>query len=284
MNILLLLIIILGGNCQSISTKAYYKQTDNRGTYTFTALSSLIAALFFIATSGDGLSFPLELLPWSIGGAVAFGVTTVFNALAISCGSLALTSLIMSYSLILPTVFGIVFLNEPISPWLFAGVALLLISLFMINYKPGKAKISLRWTVYILLAFFANGSGSILQKMQQVHFNSVYNNEYMILLLLLVVLFMTFFILKNEREEFLPIIKRGGIFGVSFGFAGGLVNLLVMILVARMAVSVMFPTISAGSLVVASCLSILLYKEKLSRNQLLGILFGIGAIIFLNLS
>jgi len=283
MNILLLLIIIFGGTAQNISTKAYYKRTNNKGTYTLTALSSLAAAIFFVATAGGELHFDPALLPWSIGGAAAFGTTTVFHALAISCGSLALTSLIMSYSLILPTLFGIIFLNEPISPWLFAGIACLLVSLFLINFKPGKVKITLRWTIYIVLGFLGNGLGSILQKMQQVHFNSVYNNEYMILLLFLVVIFMLFFILKSERADLPLLLKKGGIFCLSFGTLSGLVNLLVMILVARMAVSVMFPTISAGGLIAASAVSILLYKEKLSRNQLLGILFGVGAIIFLNI-
>ena len=167
MNALLLFIIILGLVAQNVTKKAYNQKTGNHGTYVFTGLSTLAAALFFLFSSGGNLNFTPDLFPWSLGFAVAYALAVVFSFLAISCGSLALSSLVLSYSLILPTIFGILFLDEPVSPWLFIGIILLCVSLLLINFKPGKVKITLRWTIYVLISFVGNGFCSIMQKLQQ---------------------------------------------------------------------------------------------------------------------
>ena len=46
---------------------------------------------------------------------------------------------------------------------------------------------------------------------------------------------------------------------------------------------IMFPIISAGGIVMASILSLTIYKEKLSTLQKLGLMLGVLAIVVLNL-
>ena len=52
---------------------------------------------------------------------------------ALMLGSMTLTSLIVSYSVIIPCIYGIVFLKEPISICFVIGLLLLAISLFLVN-------------------------------------------------------------------------------------------------------------------------------------------------------
>lgn len=283
MNALLLFIIILGLTAQNVTKKAYNQKTENQGTYVFTALSTLAAALFFLLSSGGKLTFSTTLLPWSFGFAVSYALATVFSFLAISCGSLALSSLVLSYSLVLPSLFGILFLNEPVSPWLFGGILLLCISLLLINFKPGKVKITLRWGIYVLIAFVGNGFCSIFQKLQQTRFDGGYKNEFMLLALIMVCTAMILLALTQERKAISPCIKKGAGFGLICGAANGLVNLFVMILTNRMPASVMFPMISAGGILGTAAVSLLFYKESLSRNQVIGVILGIGAIVLLSI-
>ena len=283
MNALLLVAIILGLTAQNVTKKAYNQKTDNRGTYTFTALTTFAATLFFVASAGGKLSLDPALLPWSAGFAVAYALSTVFSFLAISCGSLALTSLVLSYSLVLPTIFGILFLDEPVSPWLFAGIALLLISLLLINFKPGQIKITLRWGIFALISFVGNGFCTIVQKLQQNQFDGGYKSEFMILALIMVCISMVILALIQEKDTLSVCLKKGSVFGLVCGASNGLVNLLVMILTARMAVSVMFPMISAGGILATAAVSLLFYKESLSKNQIIGVVLGIGAIVLLSI-
>ena len=283
MNAVLLFIIILASTMQSICKKSYNQKSNNKGTYTFSALTTLAAATFFVLSSSGKLDFQIKLFPWSAGFAFAYGLATVFNLLAITCGSLALTSLVLSYSLILPTIFGILFLGEPVSPWLFAGILLLLLSLLFINLKTEKIKITLRWSVYVLISFIGNGFCSITQTLQQNKFNGSYKNEFMIIALLLVAITMIIMAFCTERKELSFCAQKGIVPGIICGAANGVVNLLVLILTTQMSVSVMFPVISAGSILGTAAISVLLYKESLSKNQILGVILGIGAIVLLSI-
>jgi multidrug transporter EmrE-like cation transporter len=68
------------------------------------------------------------------------------------------------------------------------------------------------------------------------------------------------------------------------GAANGAVNLFVILLSTnKMNPSLMFPLISAGGIVITSLVSIFVYKEKLSLLQYIGVVMGIGAIVFMNL-
>ena len=283
MNALLLFITILASTIQNVCKKAYNQKSANKGTFTFTALITLSAAVFFACSSGGALTFQMSLLPWSAGFALAYGLSTVFTFLAISCGSLALTSLVLSYSLIMPTLFGILFLGEPVSSWLFGGVILLLLSLLLINLNSDKIRITLRWSVCLLIAFVGSGFCSITQTMQQNHFDGGYKSEFMILPLLLFSITMILLALFTECRDLSFCVKKGVLPGILCGVANGVVNLLVMVLTTRMSVSILFPIISAGGIVATAAVSLLVYKESLSKTQFVGVVLGIGAIVLLSI-
>ncbi len=89
--------------------------------------------------------------------------------------------------------------------------------------------------------------------------------------------------LVKERKEIKEVCKSGFLLGSFRGVANGVVNLLVMVLSARMATSVMFPLISAGGIILTTAVSILFYKEKITKCQFFGVVFGIVAVILLNI-
>ena len=282
MNALLLISIILGVSAQDIAKKMYNKKVSAPGVYVFTTLSALTAAVFFALTSGS-LDFNPGILPYSVAFAVAYTTGVVGSVLAIASGPLSLTTLIVSFSLMLPTLYGLIFLGDPISIGLFPGLALLAVSLFLINKCDKGMKISVKWAISVLLAFLGNGFCTIVQKMQQVKFDGDYKNEFMIIALVITALVSGAVTLVKERD----IIKKQGVLGCSLGVicgtANGAVNLFVMILSGLMPVSLMFPIISAGGIVATFIISQVFYKEKLSRLQLIGFIFGTASVVLLNL-
>ena len=86
-----------------------------------------------------------------------------------------------------------------------------------------------------------------------------------------------------ERRDVLPCVKRGGYLMVLCGVANGAVNLFVMLLATRMNASLMFPIMSAGGIVLTWGVSRFLYKEKLTLTQNLALVFGISAVVLMNL-
>lgn len=282
MSAVFLISIVVGCALQSVFKKTYSRKCDNKGVFFFSALTSLAAAAFFLATS-SGLDFQAAFLPHSLFFGIAYATATVCEVIAVTSGPLSLTTLVISYSLMLPTLYGLVFLKEPISAGLIPGLVLLVISLFLIRSRGDSAPITPKWVVSVLLAFVGNGFCSIAQKVEQVAFDGAYKNEFMICALLFVAAVLFLFSLGGERKDMGMLFKKGWYLAVLCGAFNGLVNLFVMLLFDRMPSSLMFPLISAGQIVFTSLAAWLLFREKLSRSQLFGLIFGILAVIFLNI-
>lgn len=281
MNAIYLISVILGMSLQNAMKKGYTKKHGG-GVYFFGVLTCLSAALFFAVTSG-GFEWNAKVLPYSLAFATAYATAMIASVLAIQCGSLSLTSLIVSYSLMIPALYGLIFLDESISFGFYPGILLLVISLLLIN-KPGEKKpVKFKWILYVILAFVGNGMCTVFQKMQQVAFEGAYKNELMILALVTGAIVLSAFSLIKERKQIGAYMKNGWIFGLLSGVFNGIVNLFVMMLSGRMSASLMFPLISAGGIVVTYLISKWIYKEELTKRQLVGFVLGIASVIFLNL-
>ena len=100
---LALVIVLL--TTQNVVRKAYSK--NNEGVYFFNAISAFCAMLVFLVTAGGKLNFKLEILPYSLIFATFFAICSVSMLNAIKIGSLTLSSLISSYSLIIPYLIRI---------------------------------------------------------------------------------------------------------------------------------------------------------------------------------
>lgn len=134
----------------------------------------------------------------------------------------------------------------------------------------------------ISILSFGNGMCSVIQKMQQVAYNGGYKNEFMIIALAAVVILLSILVLVKERREIKIYAQAGWHIAFACGIANGIVNLLVMILSAMMPVSVMFPMISAGGIIITYLISRFFYKEKLTKDQFVGFLVGITSIVFMS--
>ena len=280
---LLLIASTLGITIQQVTRKAYNQKVKN-ATFIFTALSVLCSLLVFVIISGGKLNFVSEHIPYCIGFALSYSAASVATFLALSTGPLSITSLIIQYSLIIPSIYGILFLNEPTSIALFIGLILLVISLLLVNLedKTTEKKITLKWGIYVLISFIGNGACSTVQKVQQLKFGGEGKNEFMVIALLVSVTLIAVSALIFERKDIVVKIKTCPYLYVICGVSNGLVNLFVMLLAVYPA-SIVFPVISASGIILTALIGILFYKERLSSKQIAGICLGIASIVFLNL-
>lgn len=280
----MLVIITVGLAVQNI-TKKTYNVKDGTGPITFSLISVTAGPLCFFFMPGLDLSQSIKVIPYAFAFSVFFVMATLFSLLAIKEGSLSLTALVTAYSLLIPTFFGIFAFDEGFGPFKIIGILVLGVSLFCINFKKsnGPKNISFKWLVFVILAFIGNGMCSTVQKYQQVVSGGSYKAEFMIVSYTISALLLLPFVLFKERKEFLPAVKSGLWLGALCGVGNALVNIFVLILTDRMDSSVMFPLISAGSILATVIIAIILYKEKLSNMQKLGIGFGLVSIVLLNI-
>ena len=285
MNYFLLALTTFGLSAQSISTKQYNKNSTNAPTV-FTVMSALSALLVFLVSSGFRLHFNGQTLFYALCFAVSYSAAMIGMAVAVANGPLSISSLIQSYSLIVPTLYGILFLDESVKVTTVVGFVLLVVSLFAVNYVKGEGgvqKISKKWIIAIIFTFIGNGMCSTIGKIQQVASGGKYKSELMISALLIVALMLLPVSVFSEKNKIKTSIKSGWCWAGTCGIANGITNLIVLILVGKMPVSLVFPVISAGSIVLSSLVAVLLYKEKLTKIQFIGVAIGVASIVFLNI-
>lgn len=285
MQLLLTILCVFTLVVQPIFYKIYNKKCLN-GQVTFSMILSFFALWFFVFTTKD-ISITSVIFPYSILFAICYGAATVSNVLALKTGSLAITSLVISYSLIIPTLYGLIFLNEKAGISQYIGICALLISLFLVREKleedKEKKKVTLLWIIYLVIGFITNGMCSVIQNAQSRKFDGAQNGNFMVLSLAICVLLLLVYALVFERKEIIPSLKKGMFVGAATGICNGMTNLLVMISVAIVPASVFFPVLSAGQIVLTYIIAVVFYKEKFIPRQNIGIIFGLIALIFLNI-
>ncbi len=287
MQFLLIGLCVIVSSMQNIFKK-HFGQKCSHGDYLFSALVTGFSLLFFVGSGivTGNLKFDWEIVPYSLIFAVAYASATIAGVLALRWGSLAITSLVMSYSLVIPTLWGLIVLKEP-AGWLqFVGLAILLVSLFLIKgprTETDKRGFSMKWLIATAISFVGNGTCSVVQNAQRRAFGGVYNISFMIIALTVAALAALVAALFAERKYFKEIIRVGLIPGALCGLCNGGLNMLVMVITALVASAIFFPVLSAGQLIFAFLVSVFLYKEKFIPRQLVALVLGFAALILLNI-
>ena len=284
---LLVLLCIGTLTVQSIFTKQYNLKCPN-GEFIYSTIKVLFALLFFIVTGliTKQLNFSTEIIPYSIAFAIVYTLATIGEVLSIKTGSLAITSLIISYSLLIPTIYGLIFQNEKLTYLKGFGIGFLLLSLFLIREKMGKSDkggFSVKWLIYVTITFFTNGLCSVFQTMQSKKFEGAQDNNFMIYSLLLSFVVLIILSLVFNKKVMGESVKKGFVLAAASGICNGATNLLVMLIVVLVSASVFFPVLSAGGLVVAFFVALIFYKEKFIPRQIVGLSFGLVALVLLNI-
>lgn len=267
------------------------KYQNNMFSYQFYNAVVSFSALIVLLIMSDEISFSLFTVLLSL----VFGAVTLIqqisNLYALETGSFAYTSVIISLSTLIPTLSGKYFWNESISLVQYLGIALLVVCFFFsVNFKENTAKGGVKWLMFCLTAFICTGSIGVLQK---IHQQSVFSNElngFLILSFLFsfisstVISLVTFFRNKEKFDrdskntilQFLPFLLM-----VISGVFVAVNNKFNLYLSGVMDSAIFFPTVNGGGLVLSTIASFLLFKEKLTQKQWLGILIGIIAVVLI---
>ncbi|MBQ8308625.1 MAG: EamA family transporter [Clostridia bacterium] len=292
MNVLLISISLaaaLGGNV----LKKYYTNKATSGStavFLYNTIVGLVSAIVLFAWGGIARVSLFTLLLGVIFGLVTT-LQTVTMLKALQIGPMSYTSLITSFSTLIPTLSGVLFFGESIEAAHIIGIVLMLISfLCAIEKRADEKETSVKWLALCCVAFLCTGGIGVMQK---VHQRSVYKDE---LNAFLVVAFAVSFLCsavmaiaysKREKTALLPKTEKGKINGLLLGgvaLAGGCVavnNKLNLYLSGVMDSAMFFPIVNGGGLVLTTLGAVLIFKERLSKKQWCGVVIGILSVILL---
>ncbi len=293
---------VLSLTAQGILIKHFGEKREGAEiTYTFaTAVCAFI--LFGVIALLSKSQFNIQSVPYSLLFAICYAGSTITYVLAVGCGSLALTTTIHSFALIIPTVLGFLVWNEPISAFKIIGILLFAASLLLIGEKAEKGEklISTKWIILMIISFFCEGFAPVAIKLHSIALGektaTACNDVFMVMAygIAFVGIFVAAFLREGKiripygdgktKNFMLDSLKIALPFAFLGGMCNGLYNLMNTVVANnRLNVSVFYPVISAGQLIFTCVVAVAFFKERLTAKQICAILCGIVAIVLLNM-
>ncbi len=290
MDILLYVSIIVFSIAQSAFVKCSKGERENG--VVFNAIKALSALLLFCVLCLRGIGYDTVTLLCGASYGVSLAISMYAGYQALLCGPMALTGMIVSFSVVIPVVAGVVFFEEKITLFKGIGLAFLLLALYFSGKKRRKMQkesdavakkgTSTAWALYVLCTFLANGVCSVLQKVHQQKRTGQYSCEFMLFAMLACcAIYCIITLVKNPPKAILQ--TSGKKFAFFSGMSQAIVNYFTLILAGSENATVLFPTISIGTIFGTSLCGVLLFREKATVRQLFALVFGVSAIVFLKL-
>lgn len=263
---------------------------NNADLYIFNAFCSIISMIVLVCIGlymGD-LMFP-SLYTVILG--ILFGIVTALCALfamkALESGPMSYTNVIANCSMVIPALSGLILYSEPVSMWQWAGTILMIISIVCsVDKSNNKSGASLKWLLLCLGTFGTNGLIGILQK---VHQNSSFKNElgaFLIIAFGISAIFSFALALgfqKRKKEQITVLANKSRfiVFGLISGLGIAACNQINMYLAGAMPSIIFFPVANGASLLLNCAAGFILWKERFSAKQWIGLAAGCCAIILL---
>ena len=276
----------------TILRKVYTDKTggSTAAVFLFNGIGSLVAALILFFWGGISSISPFTLILGAVFGLVT-AIQTVTNLKALEVGPLSYTTVIISCSTLISAISGALFFDETLAVAHIIGILLMLVSFALaVERKADEKKASARWLIYCLVAFFCTGGIGIMQK---VHQSSAFKEELNAFLVIAFAISFVFsmlcaaYLARKERTTSHPISVKGGMLWLLVGvmlIAGACIavnNKLNLYLSGVMDSAVFFPIVNGGGLVLTTLAALVLFREKLTLKQWIGMICGIGSVIFL---
>lgn len=282
---ILYLCSITAASVHTSLTKLFNRQSDEAAV--FNVLRAFTAFLMFFLISLPDAAFHIPTIAFGMGYGVFLSIAMYMGYLALCLGPMALTSMMISFSVLFPVLWGIVLRHEEVTILQGAAFLLLLIALFLVNADKLRQKTKpdtdyKKWFLYAAATCLCNGGCSILQKEHQTAFPGLYSREFMAAAMgMCTVIFLCIAVRKVTFMSFRQ--TSGKWYAVFAGITNSTANFCTLIMTGMENASVLFPMISAGTIIATLICGILIFREKPKVNQYAALTAGILSVILLKL-
>lgn len=287
-----LIAALIGSICKKYYTDKMLASIS--GGFVFNAIGCLTAAVILLCWGGFG-----AFSSYTIFLGLVFGAVTAFqgitNIAAFGCGPMSYTSVIISFSTLISALSGVMFFNENLGWAQIVGIVLMLGSFVLATEKGSgeEKKANLKWFLLCIAAFAATGGIGIMQKIHQSSSRSGELNAFLIIAFASSAFFCAAFaVIMNLRNRQVTTEKDSqanknkkiclmlGIMLIN-GICVAINNKFNLYLSGVLDSAVFFPIVNGGGLVLTTLAAVLIFREKLSKKQWIGIVIGITSVVFL---
>lgn len=248
------------------------------------AICCIFAFLFVLLRNAKGLFniTPQEVIICTVSG-VAMAVFTCAWILALKTDAYMLVSACAASSFAVPCILGLVFLGEGFTVCKFTAFIMILCALyFLLRYNFSlKGKLSKRQILLLGLIIISQGITQAMQKLYNVYIpgkDTACYTLYMFVVSFLVLMPVLPFCKKEKRE--CAAIKNNTVYIIIMGLALFASSYFQTLAAKSIEAVVMYPLLNALNLIGGSVMASLLFKERMCRDSITGIILVFCALMF----
>ena len=276
--------------------KFYQKNTDGstESSTIFSMVSAICSILFLVLrnVTAEGLNIQFSwysLINSLLKGACGFLYTIIGFKILKRANVATYMLFLMSGGMVVPAIWGWVFLGEPATILRILGIIVMIIAIFLSN--SSAKKLDKKLILMCACVFMLNGFVSVFSKLHQVadaQFNPVDTVSYALIGTLCSFAMSSSLKLgmaiKNKKQvSTKPKFKPWLILViVLYSVVGTVSNLLQLEGAKNLPASVLYPMITGGTIVLSGIFALIFFKEKPSKIEWVGIaLCIVGTCLFL---
>ena len=274
-----LLLAIVSSSLVSIVMRASEKYTKgNHGMLAINYAICVVMAAFYTGAGNllpktEGIGFTLGL---GIGTGVVYLAGLMLVKLNIQKNGVVLTSIFQKLGLLVQLLISIVFFKEQPELIQILGIVLCLIAFVMINFEKGQTAIGFKLGLFLILI-----NSGLCDGMSKVHeeLGNPALSDHFLFYTFAVALILCVGLIVVKKESF---SWKDVAFGILLGVPNYFSASFLLKALNDLAAVIVFPTFSVATVVVISMTGVLVFKEKLSKKQWIGMGVILFALVLLN--
>lgn len=243
----------------------------------------LFGTVLFFAVNGFKCDFTWYSIVFAFLAAFSVAAYKIVGMKIMQEGSMAIyTIFLMSGGMIVPYLWGIVFLGESITASNVFGLLILTVAVVLSYYS--KEGFPQKQLILCILAFLLNGMSAVVGKLHQIEkvhsvvdtidFSIISNIMRFALSGILLLFFRKEENANTGIRKILPVIILSAV-------AGGVAELFNLLCAISVPATVLYPVLTGGTIMFSVIASRIFFKEKITGKVLLGIILCfVGSALF----
>jgi len=275
-----LLLAIVSSALVSITMR--FSDTKIRNNIAMLAVNYIMCSFLAWAYTGFGSICPLEpgrqttVILGGING-ILYLAGFVLLQRNIRVNGVVLSSTFIKLGLLVSMVVSVVFFGERPELWQWAGFALAVAAIVLMNYRPGEGKAGNM--AGLLLLLLAGGGGDAMSKVFEELGNPAFSGHFLLITFLMALgLCLILFGISKEKAG-----KWEVLFGLLVGIPNFFSAKFLLGALKDIAAVIVYPVYSVATILTVTVTGVLVFREKLERKQWMALAMILVALILLNI-
>lgn len=261
-----------------------------RKTFLFNLMTSLVWCVLLFFAGKNQLNFNGQVLFWGILYGMVQASFIFFKAAVMNAGSVSISTLIGSSSIIFSVFVSLVVWKERVSVIQLFGMLLFVIALTLCTYTRSSASMKGRQIIYNLcFFFFSAGVGLVFKAFSKSNITEQTDTMMLISAIVMTLCYTIMYLFTKRTDNVDALFKSDDskkkflIYAIISGFLSCLYNRLNIHISGNMDAIIFFPGFNGGVLILSTILSHFVFREVLAKRQIFGLAMGIFAILVLGI-